>query len=346
MGDDAPELSGHEDFNPPEGYRCEWVDTRTGRMRCAVWEATGPQAGRGTVVISHGLSEHIEKYSEVVEKLLSRGLAVAMMDWPGHGRSAPCPKARKEDFKAYDEAFADFMEQKVIADLPEPRVIIGHSMGGCLALCACHDRPDWFAGCVLSSPLIGAKAVKQATLLPHLSKGMALLPDKLRSKINEKKRFDGQFTADKARFERNQALLKAHKDLTPSYDFVFWFSSMNKRLESMKSSGWLSAIKTPTLFLLAGSDSLVDNDAAISAATQIEGAEFTMLDNAWHELLMERETVQLPLWESIDEFLAKHAPMELASSGTSEEPSDQAQPGEPADPDQPFIPPTPDKLVM
>ena len=58
---------------------------------------------RGTVAILGGRGEFIEKYFEVAEDLLSRGLAVATMDWRGQGGSErPLRNARKghvDDFR-------------------------------------------------------------------------------------------------------------------------------------------------------------------------------------------------------------------------------------------------------
>jgi alpha-beta hydrolase superfamily lysophospholipase len=46
---------------------------------------------RGSVVVSPGRSEPIEKYFEVVQDLLDRGFVVLVHDWRGQGcRIAPC----------------------------------------------------------------------------------------------------------------------------------------------------------------------------------------------------------------------------------------------------------------
>jgi lysophospholipase len=44
-------------------------------------------ANRGSVVVSPGRSEPIEKYFEVVQDLLDRGFVVLVHDWRGQGLS-------------------------------------------------------------------------------------------------------------------------------------------------------------------------------------------------------------------------------------------------------------------
>lgn len=337
MTEENTGLAELADFTAPVPHTCEMITTPAGRTRCAVWPLTEGEDGRGTIVLAHGLSEHIEKYHDVVAELRKRHFAVAMLDWPGHGRSDPCPAARKEDFHVYDQAFASFMEQKVLDALPAPYIAMGHSMGGCLACCAVHDHPEWFSACMLCSPMLGVEATKKATFLPYVGKGIAMMPESVRRKVNEKKRFDGRFTSDRAKYTRHQELVKANGHLLPRYDFVHWFNGMNDRFAKMRADGWYASIKTPTLLLLAGADTLVDNSAAVSAASLMEAVEMHILDDAWHELLMEKDIIQLPLWAHIDEFLAKHAPSAAQQQA-------QGQPAGAGGPPSP--PPPPDKLVM
>ena len=347
----SPALFETDTFQSPITPTCGMLGTSVGRLRFAKWMPPKDTDTRGTVVLAHGLSEHIEKYYEVVDNLVQRGLAVAMADWLGHGGSDKCPAERKEDFAAYDEGFASFMQQQVIGMMPSPIVGIGHSMGGCLVCCAARDHPEWFAGCVLSSPMLGVKAVEQSRFLVHVGKGLAKMPDMVRKKVNERKKFDGRFTSDKTRYERHQKMLSENPSLAPRYDFVHWFNSMNARISAMREKGWYSSITTPMLILVAGDETLVDNAAAIAAASEIQNVELEIINEAWHELLMEKDTIQIVAWSKIDEFLDIHAPPKIPAKpapGTSvqskaaEDP--KAPEGEPEKPDP--TPNVPGKLVM
>src|SRR5262245_3021941 len=57
------------------------------RIACSRRDAQGP--ARGVVQIAHGMGEHIGRYRETIEALVSAGLTVYGNDHRGHGRTAP-----------------------------------------------------------------------------------------------------------------------------------------------------------------------------------------------------------------------------------------------------------------
>jgi alpha-beta hydrolase superfamily lysophospholipase len=102
---------------------------------------------RGEVVLVHGVSEHSGRYRHVVERLLGDGFAVRALDHRGHGRSAG-PRAVIDSVPA---ALAD-IDTLLENAAPHP-FMLGHSMGGCLAIGYALAHPDRLAGLVLSAPL-------------------------------------------------------------------------------------------------------------------------------------------------------------------------------------------------
>jgi len=95
------------------------------------------------IVLLHGLGMSASTWDAVAEQLADRHTVLAV-DLPGHGDS-PCP----EDPEAFtrDAALADLDD--VIATLDEPPVIVGHSLGGYLALAHAVTRPDATRGIVV-----------------------------------------------------------------------------------------------------------------------------------------------------------------------------------------------------
>lgn len=98
-------------------------------LRLQAWPCAG--AARGTVLIVHGLGEHVGRYAHVAANLNARGWSVLGYDQRGHGRSDG-PRGRLN-------ADADLLKDlaQVIdvlrAAQPGPLVLLGHSMGGLLA---------------------------------------------------------------------------------------------------------------------------------------------------------------------------------------------------------------------
>jgi alpha-beta hydrolase superfamily lysophospholipase len=119
-------------------------------------------SGRGTVLIVHGLGEHVGRYTELAADLNSWGWHVAAMDHRGHGRSQGLRGCvRREDDLLNDLALAI---DAVRATRTGPLVLLGHSMGGVAAarfvaagLPESGPRPAWWReidALVLSSPAL------------------------------------------------------------------------------------------------------------------------------------------------------------------------------------------------
>src|SRR6185503_3165023 len=90
----------------PRGLRASWFARPGGaRLRAAVVAPPGP--ARGSVVLSGGRTEPIEKYFEVIGELLGRGFVVLAHDWRGQGLSQRRPGDR---LKGHPEVHEDLVE--------------------------------------------------------------------------------------------------------------------------------------------------------------------------------------------------------------------------------------------
>ncbi|RZU01188.1 alpha/beta hydrolase [Rivibacter subsaxonicus] len=149
-------------------------------------------AARGSVVLVHGLGEHIGRYAHVAAKLAAAGWAVSGCDLRGHGHSpgrrgdAPDGEALLRDIAAsLDAARAE-------APAGTPLVLLGHSLGGMLsarfvAAALESPAPAWSRAVdalLLSSPALDPglrphqKLMLAAArrLAPHLQVGNGLDP--------------------------------------------------------------------------------------------------------------------------------------------------------------------------
>ncbi len=109
-----------------------------------------PDAPRGSVLIAHGIGEHSGRYEHVGDYLVSRGYAVSSFDQRGFGGSTG-RRAYVEQFDHYLDDVADQLEH-----LPNPTILLGHSLGGLMALAytlSPRPSPDLL---VLSAPALDA----------------------------------------------------------------------------------------------------------------------------------------------------------------------------------------------
>lgn len=118
-----------------------------------VYDVYRPDEGepRAVVVIAHGMGEHGRRYWHVVDALTGAGYLVAVPDHLGHGRSGGA-RMRITRFSQYTDDLARVISETAIDGVLT--FLIGHSMGGCIALDYALDHPEALAGLVLSGAAI------------------------------------------------------------------------------------------------------------------------------------------------------------------------------------------------
>lgn len=129
------------------------------------WKPDGPVAG--DVVIVHGLGEHSGRYERTGGLLAEAGYRVRSFDLLGFGASS----GRRADI----ERFALYLDQTeghldALRTKGRPLVLLGHSMGGLIALeyaLAERPQPDLL---VLSAPALSGGAAWQRKVAPTLGR--------------------------------------------------------------------------------------------------------------------------------------------------------------------------------
>ncbi|HEY0632037.1 MAG TPA: alpha/beta hydrolase [Thermoleophilaceae bacterium] len=122
------------------------------------WQAWLPEGEpRAVVVLAHGASEHGGRYAWTGEQLAGRGYALYAIDHRGHGRSAG-DRAVIDRMRNAVEDLHTLVERAQGAHPGRPLVLLGHSMGGAVALAYTAEHEDALDALMLS----GALAVLEA----------------------------------------------------------------------------------------------------------------------------------------------------------------------------------------
>ena len=134
---------------------------------------------RGGVVILHGYGEHVGRYPHVVAHLEQLGFSCHLADLRGHGRSQGQRGHvnRWSDYLDDVDALLAWASQREGA---RPPILLGHSMGGLLAISYCLERGAPGPGLVLSAPFLAL-----AKPLPWWRVGLALTMSRLWSAYSE-----------------------------------------------------------------------------------------------------------------------------------------------------------------
>lgn len=110
---------------------------------------------KGIVVLCHGLAEHSGRYEAFAASLTESGFGVYALDHQGHGAS----EGDRGHVKRFDDLKQDVLQFTKIVTERHPELLnrfflVGHSLGGLIAVHAARANPDQWAGVVLSGPAL------------------------------------------------------------------------------------------------------------------------------------------------------------------------------------------------
>ncbi|XP_057561620.1 monoglyceride lipase isoform X22 [Hippopotamus amphibius kiboko] len=127
---------------------------------CRYWKPSGTP--RALVFVSHGAGEHCGRYDELARMLVGLGLLVFAHDHVGHGQSEG-ERMVVSDFQVF---IRDVLQHVDVVQKDHPGLpifLLGHSMGGAIAILTAAERPSHFSGMVLISPLVLANPESATT---------------------------------------------------------------------------------------------------------------------------------------------------------------------------------------
>jgi alpha-beta hydrolase superfamily lysophospholipase len=244
------------------------------RLQLRDWPRT---KARGAVLIVHGLGEHSGRYQRLAQWFNVRGYSVRGYDQRGHGLS-PGPRGALMHPDDLLEDLATVYTDYANAQATEP-LLLGHSMGGLVAVRAMLDQRITPPALVLSSPALRSR--EPAWLRRLVGRLAAVTPNlPMRSGLK----------ADKLSHDPNLAAAYLGDPLCMGWitpllaDFIF------RAGDSAIADA--ARLAVPTLLLVAGQDELVDPSGShdFSTAAGATGKLTTRIFcSLYHELFNEAE---------------------------------------------------------
>lgn len=318
---------------PPPGGKGEWFRGAGGlRLRAAFWN---PSPARGTVFLSPGRTEPIEKYYELIGDLLARGFAVVAHDWRGQGLSARLlpdrlrghartPEGHLEDYRRLLDAFEN--------RAPQPWIAIGHSMGGCLNLVSLIGGEHRIAAALLSSPMLRIKTGKRSMWSVKFATRWNVRNGKAAEYVldDSDDPFQHTFekdalTTDERRYElwREQLYACPHLALGGvTWGWLAFALELGDRATKPKS---LKRVRIPVTVVQAGDDSRVHKSVSRLVARRLAKGRYVEAPGARHEVLLEvddRRDIALSEFDGLADLVAPRMPDAAESIGA---PSSQVE---------------------
>jgi acylglycerol lipase len=122
-------------------------------LSIATYSSLPDKRATAAVLLIHGYAEHTGRYHRVIRELNDRGYSVYAIDHQGHGLSEGT-RADVERFDDYTEDLSDYYSSlKELSDV-KSWFVLGHSLGGAIALKFAIRYQDELRGLILTGPLL------------------------------------------------------------------------------------------------------------------------------------------------------------------------------------------------
>lgn len=242
-----------------------------------------PESVKGTVVLVHGLGEHIGRYEHVANAFNAAGYAVMGFDLPGHGCSGGV-RGHVDSYETLMNLIASRLADAAQVYPNAKHFLYGHSLGGNLVLYYGLTRKPQLSGIIATSPAVGLSKE-----LPSFQLFMA----KVLSAISPSTTMDNGL--DLAGLSHDQAVIQAYKD----DPLVHGKISMRLAVNLVTSGKYLleHAAEFPSLplLLLQGSEDRLVNPAATDAFAKkcLAKITYNVYPGLYHELHNEFEKAEI-----------------------------------------------------
>lgn len=238
-------------------------------------DVDNPRAG---LVIAHGLGEHSGRYQNVIERLAPKGITIWALDHRGHGQSG----GAKGHVLHFDQYLMDLQNlvETASSEIGEKKklFLMGHSMGGLIAISFAIRFGRMLDGLIVSSPALGM-VVKVPAWKSVLGKMMSnLLPGLTMS--NE---------LDKDKISHDKDVVADYESDPLVHDKVSarWFTEFTGTMEKVHEKA--GTINFPVLMQIAGDDYLVRAESSKDFYENLtcEDKELHFYEGLYHEIYNE-----------------------------------------------------------
>ena len=254
-----------------------FLETRDGlRLFYRHWDVSRPRA---VCLLVHGLAEHSGRYGNLAGRLTAKGHSVWSMDHRGHGRS----EGIRGDCRSFREFVDDLhlLKQRAAEALPGlPLFVIGHSLGGLIALTYAVDHPQEIRGVAVSSPalkLTHKTPAWKVALVTAIAKVAPLAP--FQNGVNS------------SNLCRDPQVVEAYRK-DPLIHSVLTARCALALQDALRGSLELAGrLNVPCVIFQSGTDQVCDPETAREFARRANGAPLSLrrYDGMYHELFNEPE---------------------------------------------------------
>ena len=277
------------------------------------YEHFRPEKPKAVIVISHGYTESVRKYTESIYYMLQEGYEVWGYDQRGHGKSF---RHNENPYVVHIERFSDFVEDLrfLTESLVRPAAgklpvyLYCHSMGGCIGALLIEQYPGLFEKAILSSPMLGLSFGKIPVPVVYLGASIMGIGDRKKeptspvSSFEMKPDFANSCDSSECRYLYYHEQRTADLKLQTCAPSIQWGKEAAKACRRATSGKETAKVRVPVLLFQAGNDTVVKNSAQDLFAARVASCELVRIEGMKHELYMTDSEVLIPYWEKVFSF--------------------------------------------
>jgi len=255
------------------------------------------ESERARMVIAHGLGEHSGRYGNVVERLLPKGISVWVPDHQGHGQS----EGTRGHVLNFSQYLSDLRLSVELAGEDRPPgmncFLLGHSMGGLIALHFAQQFPDIIDGVIASSPALG-----MAIEIPGAKKVLGSFMSTIWPAMTMSNELDA------TKISHDPQVVRAYESDPLVHDRVSarFFTEFLAAMDTVHERA--SSLKVPTLLQVAADDHLVNARSSVQFFEKLDLEDKTLYvyDGRYHEIYNEDENLRRQVLKDLEDWLEKH----------------------------------------
>ncbi len=254
------------------------------------------ESERARLVIAHGLGEHSSRYGNVIERMLPMGISVWVPDHRGHGQS--------EGTRGHVLNFMQYLtDLRAMIELARDGMagdckcfLLGHSMGGLIAIHYAQRFPELIDGVLASSPALG-----MVIEVPAAKKILGLFMSYFWPSLTMGNDLDA------SKISHDQDVVRAYQNDPLVHDRVStrFFTELMAAMKSVNQQA--SSLQVPILMQVAGDDHLVNARTAGQFFEKLEVPDKTLYvyEGLYHEIYNELEAQRKPVLKDLEDWLEK-----------------------------------------